>query len=242
MVLPTVIRNNFVKQQGKTYVDIVSKVFVSCELLLGVNRFPLITDKLIFLVLFYVYTLLLNGYVCCDIINRPFVNINILMLRMSRLVQYEFSAILSLFIWKRFHRFYKEIAKFDNEVGCRPKLTNRSKKLLVAFGILNAISFVFLPSYTLVTVPLNLTSTFGYFFFSHLIDLVITRMRLLNYYLECLTSIAKTDSSPKITEFVLFENDSRRFYYPNMDKMMDLYQIIINIHKILVDAVKWQVS
>lgn len=241
MVLPTVIRNNFVKSEGKTNVDFVSKVFVYCELFLGVNYFPIISDNLVLIALFYVYSLLLSAYICYETMNSSFENINIVLIRASKTIQYEFSVILSLFIWKRFHRFYREIEKFDNEVRCRPKLTNRTKKLLL-FGIVVVVLFIYLPNFHITAVPLNLISTFEYFYFGHLIHHLITRMRLLNYYLECSTSIVKTDSSPKITEFVIFENDSRRFYFPDMDKMMDLYEIIINAHKFLVDAVKWQVS
>lgn len=243
MVLPTVTRNNFTK--GTTSVDIISKVYVYCELLLGVNRFPLLNEERILVTLFYVYSLLLNAYVCYGAINSSFddsVWISKISLKASRVIQYEVTAVLSLFIWKRFHRFYKEIENFDNVVRCRPKFANRSIILLLSFGILVVLTFFLLPNYRIESLPLHLITTCESIFFGHLIDLIMTRMRLLNYYLERSTSIPKTDSSPKITEFWFFDIDSQRFYFPNMDKMMDFYQIIINAHKFLVDAVKWQVS
>lgn len=245
MVLPTVRRNTFVKPEGKTYVDIISKAYVYSGLLLGVNRFPIISEKRMLIALFYVYSLTLNGIISYFVITMPLENNIFLPLRASRYCQYELSVLLSLFIWKRFYCFYKELANFDNEVGCRPKFLKGSIALSVLFGIISAVfAFIFPKQRTGVFLyaPFHLIATFENFYFGHLIDLLTTRMRLLNYYLEYSTSIPKTESSPKIFEFVFFEHDSRRFYFPNMGKMMELYQTIIAAHKFLVDAVKWLVS
>lgn len=241
MVLPTVRRNTFVKLEEKIYVDNVSKVFVYCELLLGVNRLPVITSKRILIALFYVYSLFVNVLLCYAAMDFKFGNNRTVVIRATRAIQYEISVVLSLFTWKTFRCFYKEIEKFDNEAGCRPKFSRTSLKLLVLFGIVALISLYLLPFDRAYIIPLHIVSTCEHFYFSYLVDLIITRMRLLNYYLECATSNATTNSSPKITEFSFFENDSRRFYFPNMGEMMELYQIIINAHKFLVDAVKWQV-
>lgn len=245
MALPYVRSNNFVKSEGKTYVDVISKVFVYCELLFGVNRFPIITEKRILVALLYVYSLTINVVVCYASLYTPISNNIFVTIRASRASQYEITAVLSLFVWKRFQYFYKEIENYDNEVGCRPKLLEGSVVQSISFGIITVVSTFIFPQYRSnlsLYVPFHAISALENLYFGHVIDLITTRMRLLNYYLECLTSIAKTDSSPKITEFVFFDNVSRRLDFPDMSKIMELYQIIIAAHKFLVDAIKWLVS
>lgn len=232
-------KNTFVKSEEKTNVDIVIKAFVYCELLLGVNRIPIISKKRILIALFYVYSLTVNVLICYVTFNIILVNHLADAIRILRVFQYEISAVLNMLTWKRFHCFFNEIEKFDFEVGCRSKISKTSIKLSVSFGIIIALCFCVLTYIMgILIVPLHLIITFEYFYFSYLIELMIVRMRLLNYYMECLTSTPKTDSRPKITEFVFF--DSPRF--PNMGKMMEVYQIIINAHMFFMDAVKWLVS
>lgn len=241
MILPTVKRNTYVKSEGKIYVDIVSKVYIYCQLALGVNRYPIIGDKRIFIALFYVYSIAMNIFVCYSSFITPYVNNLLVPVRTSRLILYELTFVVSLIQWKRYHYFYKEIEKFDDEVGCRPKFTRKSMIQMILFGILTLVICVLFPQYNNFSVVLYITSSLDYFYFSHLISLISTRVRLLNYYLECFNSMAKTDSSPDVSEFAFFEHYSCS-NVPNMVKIMDLYQMIIIAHKYLVDAVKWLVS
>lgn len=244
MDLPIVTRNNFVKAKGKIYIDIVSKVFIYFELLLGLNRFPVVSESRVLAALFYMYSLIVNVSVCYFAFLFPATNNLVEIIRMSRLLEYEIAAILNMFIWKRFHSFYKEIASFDCEVGCRPKITISLMKLLFSLGlcVYTTICVSFLSHYRLYVIPGHVIVACEHFYFGYLINLITTRMRFLNYHLECSTSIAKTDSSPNVTEFAFFGNDSRQFCFPNICKMMELYQIIIKAHEFLVDAVKWLVS
>lgn len=240
MILPTVKRNTFVEPEGKTYVDILSKVFVYSQLFLGVNRVPIICDKKCFFPLFCIYALIMNVFVCYTTLDRQFLDNLLVPVRCSRVFQYLISAVFSYFVCKRFRCYYKEIERFDNEVRCRPKYSSQSIKLIVAFLLLSVLTYFIMPEHHAYAIILHSITALDYFYFGHLINFITTRMRLLNYYLECSNSIAKTESSPDVSEFSFFEHGSHRF--PSMCEILNLYQMMITAHKCLVDAVKWLVS
>ncbi|XP_059052638.1 uncharacterized protein LOC131847175 [Achroia grisella] len=248
MATPSVRVNTFLQWKEKPFIDKLSKFYIVAEMVLGLNRLPLVicNMRFFYLPLMISYSLLLIVTIIFSTIytyDTRYVAVVVVM----NMCEYIFAIIFNFITWKRMQRFYIELSTFDAEVGCRPKVTRGSIGnlvqtliLLLLFGVFYIMSFSMdnWNDLLLPLVPVNLIHAMEVHYYGHLLSLLIPRLRLLNYYAESTLSNDKAIAAPKVEEFVYFKYNN--ITNGQMKKLMDLYHIIIKAYDYMVEAIKWQ--
>lgn len=242
MSLPLARVNNFMQGNKEPYIDLLSKIFIIIELSLGLNRiFVLGKLKLVCRAVAFVYVII-------SISTILYLSINIspdelYFLDYLKISEYSVCICLGFLSSGRLKRYYTVLNDFDLEVSCRPKVPSESWRIMVQLTSATAfLVFNFIYADLLCFVPLYLIHIIESHYFGHLFNLLLQRLRLLNLYLELSLSKANDNTKKKIKEYKFFnKNHDKSIQFP-MNKIMDLYYIIVDAYDLLMDAIKWQVN
>lgn len=252
MTSPNVMMNPFFQQNQKPFVDPVSKVYIGVNVILGLNRLPAILNKgkYIFTSLAVLYSIFLS-YALINSMYLYMQDVGDSIPLIMNFTEYIFCVTYSFISWKRIERYYDELNTFDVEIGCRPKVTIQAVTNL----ILTMVFCVILPLVVLLSakfgggqdikiyvIPLFLLhflELLELHYYGHLLDLLVSRLRLISYFVEITLSHEKIADCPNIDEFVSFKGKYMKNTTPK--KLMDLYHITIKAYDFLNDAIKWQV-
>lgn len=238
----TVRVNTFVNNSS---VDILSKIIIFTELALGLNRFSVLgKQKSIFVILTFVYAVLFK---CVIVLITCLFDIRVFNshLCIIKLVQYSFLCIFSQVATKRLRCYYDELEKFDTEVGCKPKTTWSSIRIVAQLGLviiyIVAMLYIHPRIGVSILVPLQFINSIENHYYGHLLNLLIPRIRLINFNLESSLSNDKILKSSDENEFIFYGKITTECR-GRMSKFMDLYHVIIRAHSLLIHAIKWQVK
>lgn len=242
---PLVHINTFVQPQAKYTVDKVSKFFIICSFLLGVNRLPIISSKHVYTIPSIIYTFVLM----CVLNFFGFDSVSLSIMSLN-LVLHILCSFLGMFFWKRMRLYYSELCKFDICIGCRPITAQGSSKLVIQTCIINVlIALVFIVPNSLqilikpviYLLPMHAFVSFEVHYYGHLLNLLIPRLHLINYYMESsLTTTSDKRESSVLKHVTLFKYYNKESNC-QMKKIMDHYYIIVESYRYLIDAIKWQV-
>lgn len=230
---PKVRVNNYTINQNIS-TDLLSKLFVIFNFSIGLNRINIFGIKnVIFKKLTFLYSVSIFGLV----IYFTFYVYNGQQTILFKLIQYLIYIIFGFVTRKKLELFYKELNKFDKEVGSTPKITRGSLKIL--------LQTAFIMAFTMFTIDKENTIQFAILYmihvlenqyYSHLLLLLIQRLRLINW---CVKSSLISTETEKLTEVEKFSANSREI---KIGRLMDFYCIIVNAHDLLSDVIKRQVK
>lgn len=249
MTPPSILVNTYVAAADESYIDIVSKIFIICELPLGLIRLPLLGNiHFLFKFLLVIYSFLVAWFYMSLVYNG--IEIDLLNIVICVLyLQCVFFMVFNLVSIKRMQRYYNELDVFDKEVGCRPKIGHGTiRNIIQTIAILLYIAVMFALPYIFVTlerlflgmVPFTVCHILEVHFIGHLLSLLIPRLRLINHFMELSLSNSKITKTPKIKEFGCFKAHNNKALC-KMEKLMNLYHNMIKSYNYLIEAIKWQV-
>lgn len=240
----TVRVNNFVHIEARLFIDKLSKFFLIKEYFLGVNRlFVLGKNKQIFEVFLFIFAVISNCTVLYFGTNKILIVTEVVSVYLIsiKVIQYEFIAVFSFISWRRFKVFFKELDNFDNMAKCRPNVSNLGATNIYLCGfVLMCYIPLLLYIRRIAALPLHLISCLEIYLYAHLLNLLVARIRLINYCMENRLQTIKPEI--KSSEFKFFKENSDNNITPDLDELMDYFKTITNAHNLLVDAIKWQVS
>ncbi|XP_053610568.1 uncharacterized protein LOC128675289 [Plodia interpunctella] len=248
MSTPATVRVNTLMQcKEKPYTDPITKFYIVIESIIALNRLPLIFTKYVstYFPIAMIYSLIVICGLCYSYYGTH-LNTENGATSMNHW-EYMFCVGFGIATWKRLQRYYIELNKFDVEVGCRPKITTMSvRNTVINIITLFFVTVFYVTSYyvdTLQTLwfhmlPVHYIHSLELHYYGHLLSLLATRLRLINYYTESSLSDIKMTTRPKVEEFVYFKY--KNVTNGEMKKLMDLYHSIIMAYDFLVDAIKWQ--
>lgn len=245
---PTVRVNTFVKENEKRQADPISKIFALTEVLLGLDRLPLIgKGRFIYVFLSFIIFLTLKAalYFTLKITRFPMDFVTV-----TPIVQNIVISLLSYIKCKWMQGFYSELSKFDNEAGCSPRVSLAAiRNVVLAFlscvfvillyvvpGVIGYVDFI---PYSII--PLYLVYVLEVYYFGHLLYLLIPRLKLINFYIESSLSSANSDLCSIPKEFICYKSYDPKVTQKSMTKLMNLYQIVVEAYDSLNEGIKWQV-
>lgn len=250
MPSPAVRVNTFVQGNVTVYIDPISKIFIISEAVFGYFRLPLIRNRKLHYMLAVFYSLVLNGtlfmlifvYIDLDALN---------VMMICHIFQYIFCSLFGFLCVKKLQLYYSTLHRFDMEVGCRPKVSQNSLQNL-AQAVLTVILYCLLfivPKYLHKTneqlyqfLIMHIASSIETSYYGHLLNILVPRLKLINYYIESSLSSVKSESSSLMKEFVSLKRSSNAdLAHYRMKMLMDLYHIMVEAYDFLIDAIKWQV-
>lgn len=223
--------------------DPISKVFIRVEALFGLNRLPLIQElswaKKTPMVVY-------NIVLMTTVITSAFVFLSHSKVQSPLdLIEYIFCMIFSYITRKRLGCYFDEINRFDILVGCKPKTAEFLKRNILLHGIflivaVSVVFVVFVSQYMAVQLLMVRTShVVELYFYGHLFSLINPRLGLISFHME--SSLSNKDGKAKSAKrFCYYYSNTLRI--KEIDRLMELYQIIINAHDFLINAIEWQVS
>lgn len=245
---PSVRLNTFVKENENIYIDPISKIFVLSEAIFGYFRLPLVRNrKMLYYSIAVLYSICLNATLLYLVISHMNGN-NLLVV--NQMVQYSLCSMLSVFCMKRLLLFYKTLNRFDSEVGYRPKAPKHSVQNLVQMivtVVLIIILTILSPGVMVSLIPpmfivvFNVACALEVDYYGHLLNLIVPRIKLINYFIETTLSSSRSETCTLMKEFIPLKQTGDKKLY-NMRKLMDLYHIIVDAYDSLIDAIKWQVG
>ncbi|KOB67915.1 Uncharacterized protein OBRU01_19096 [Operophtera brumata] len=238
MSSPSVRVNTFVEENDEIYVDPISKIFIISEAAFGFFRLPLIRNRKLF---YYVLAVFYTVSLYAVFIYFTYVYLQghpVSFMMVVHMSQYVFCSVFGFICIKRMERYYSTLNRFDKDVGCRPKVVQHSLQNL-AQTILTVIMYFVLfivptelgiakntPHHFLV---LHISYTIEIDFYGHLLNLLVPRLKLINYYIQSSLSNVKSEPSTLMNEFVSIKGSiaSADMSNTRMRKLMDLYHIML---------------
>lgn len=230
---PKVRVNNYTRNK-KISMNVLSKIYIILEFLVGLNRVNVFGIKnLTFKTLTCLYSVSIIVFLCY---YTFYTNENWTSLFM-KLIQYIVYTIFGFATRNKLEQFYNELQHFDEEVGITPTITR---------GCLNnLLQTAFVVAFTLFTICeenlmqcaiLYLIHVLENQYYSHLLLLLIQRLRVINWCVK--SSLINTE----IEKLIEVEKFSANGHQIKMTKLMDFYCIIVNAYELLTDAIKRQVK
>lgn len=243
--------NTFLQFNTRPYIDRLSKVYLTCEMILGLNRLPVLGNmSFICILLAVAYSSLVQVFVILYILILENVKASYLFSISTNVSHFGLTIVYSFISWKRMYLYYCELNKFDMKVGCRPYSPKGSIKnfvLLVAIAGLVALLYLSthlvpqMRKYLPLTLLIHTLDVLEIHYFGHLLNLLIPRMRLINHFMELSLTNTKETSSLRFKEFKLLKRGLTKSNC-EMKKVMDLYHTLIKAYDLLMEAIKWQVT
>lgn len=225
--------NNYTENKNLS-IDVLSKIYIIFELLIGLNRVNVFnTKRVIFKTLTCLYSVSIIGLLSYFIYFSKGNVISICM----KLIQYIIYSIFGFATRKKLEKFYNELKIFDKEVGSSPTITRCC--------VNNLLQTAFIMAFTLFTIHDKDLIQFAILFlmhvlenqyYGHLVLLLIQRLRLINWYVK--SSLINTETV-KLTEVEQFSVNGIEI---KMSRLMDFYVIIVNAYDLLKDSIKHQVK
>ncbi|CAG9111825.1 unnamed protein product [Plutella xylostella] len=227
-------------------VDPISQVFIKVELLFGLNRLRVL-DRQSFRRRFLVtlYCVSVNLVILYLAVSSCPVSTNFRM--MLNITTYYFNVIFSFIVCGKLRLYFNEMNTFDMAVSCKPKVLAFLKQhailhvIMVVVVVADTVSFLVREKHACQFFIFHLLALIEYYFLAHLFCTIDPRLRLINFFVESLLNkSSRTDIRDRPSFFKHCTQckpvrDCRDIHF-----LMDLYEIIINAHCRLIDAVKWQ--
>lgn len=225
--VPHVRVNNYIKIEN-TPLDVLSKIFIIFEFLLGVNRLTVIgVHRVFFIIMTCLYSVSVIGlvsYITFVAIVNPF-------LTYVKLTQYAIYTIFGFATRRKLREFYKELQNFDKEFGSKPKIIRGCLKIVLQVFFLASSAFFF-PIDKTIYVVIYLIHLLENQYYGYLLHLLIQRLRSINLCIKISLLSTEIEKSTEV------ENGNEII----MSKLMDFYYIIVNAYDLLTDVIKYQVK
>lgn len=233
MAAPKLRINNYTENKNIS-MDILSRIFITSEFLIGLNRVNVLGIKNLLL---YNLACLYSAFTTALVSYFIYYSKGYSTTKCMKLIPYGIYIVFGFTTRKKLEQFYNELRNFDTEVGSVSKITR---------GCLsNILQTAFIMAFTLFTIHeedliqfaiLYLIHILENQYYGHLLHLLIQRLRLINWCVK--TSLINTDMD-QLTEVEKFTVDGREI---KMSKLMDFYCIIVNAYDLLTNAIKCQVN
>lgn len=247
--------NTFMNVTGKPNVDTISKIFITVESLLGVNRLHIlgltknkytilmfgVTMSIFALEIFYYTSELQQVYFNYYYLTFDFITF--------------FMCSTLAFIFKnKLINFYNELHKFDEDVGFEANKTENRRNIQNISQIVIAIVLcltLYLVSdlgntiELLMLLPVKVQLCIELHYYGHLLILITPRIKVLANYIRFsypnkdnseLEEIGKTEKN-----FQIFNSQIKNFSKIEIKKLINLYNRIIIAFDFLYESIKWQV-
>lgn len=257
MSAPTVRVNNYVENTTKSRYDVLSKIYIISEWLIGINRLPIIyKTKRICKILTVGYPLIVNCILLATLL-RIYPNSLSKSLNFGNILQYFICSIKGNFSWGQLRNFYDKLFIFDEEIRSKWHLSNSSKNnflqitfMVIFFIIFNVLSrreedMAHLPS---SLYPVILTHMIEFYYYGHLLSLLELRLRTIRILLLSSFPIPGKDITNFSEKQYIDDKDINVINLRNnnskveIKKLMKMYKHIIEIYDSLNVAIKWQVK
>nr|WCC57940.1 gustatory receptor 15 [Papilio polytes] len=255
MSAPTVRVNNYVENTTKSRYDVLSKIYIISEWLIGINRLPIICKtKRICKILTVGYPLIVNCILLATLL-RIYPNSLSKSLTFGNILQYFICSIKGNISLGQLRNFYDKLFIFDEEIRSKWLLSNSSKNnflqisfMVIFFIIFNVLSrreedMAYLPS---ELYPVILTHMIEFYYYGHLLSLLELRLRTIRILLLSSFPLPGKDirnfsekqyiDDKDINVINLRNNNSK----VEIKKLMKMYKHIIEIYDSLNVAIKWQ--
>lgn len=248
---PPVQYNTYVQSHKSLYIDKVSRGYLICEMIFGLNRVPVFSKvSLVFILLASAYSILIPTGIILYVTLFDKVNSSYPVAGVMHIAKLVFIIAYDFISSKRMLIYYCELNKFDTKTGCRPYTSNASIKslvLLVVISVLITLLYFLthvmpqVRKYNMIVLPMHIVDLFEIHYFGHLMNLLTPRMQLINQFVELSLSNTKENTGINNKVFKILKSDSVKSNH-EMKNLMDLYHTIIKAYDFLMEATKWQVS
>lgn len=229
-------------------VDPISKIFISVEALLALNRLPIIqelscTKRCI--VFTYHIILVITTVASLSLLARY----DEFQVPILDILEYIFCIIFSFMMRKRLGAYFAEINRFDALARNKPLTREFLKRNVILHAIFVVVTgsliFCVYVGSTEVAVPIltvRLSHFIELYFYGHLFSLINPRLGLINFHMEL--SLSDNSETPQEMErFRLYRSKAlKNNTVCEIDNLMELYQIMMSAYDCLIDAIEWQVS
>lgn len=233
--VPQVHYNNYINIKN-TSLDVLSKIFIILEFILGVNRMNIFGIRRVILnIATYLYSISIVGLVVyITIITRGQT-----FLGWVKLMQYAIYAIFGFATRKKLQKFYKELKNFDKQFGFTPKITHSYLKIALQIALIMAFTIFTINEEDLMFFAIiNLINVLENEYYGHVLKLLIQRLRSVNLSIKSSLICVEIEKSTQVekSSINIIENETK------MSKFMDFYYTIVNAYDLLTDAIKFQVK
>nr|WCC58000.1 gustatory receptor 15 [Papilio xuthus] len=255
MSAPTVRVDNYVQNKYKSRFDLLSKIYLVSEWLIGINRLPIIyKTKRICQILILGYPLILNISLLVSVFTIHPYGLGD-MIAMSNLIQYFICSIKGYFSRGQLKHFYDMLFKFDEKIKSKWHISNSSKKnflqicfMVICFFIFNIVSKKAEKMTELLPElhPVLLNHMIEFYYYGHLLSLLELRLRAIRILLLSSFPVHGKDIKNFSEKQSIDDEDinviNLRKDNSNMEikKLMQLYKHIIETYDSLNIAIKWQ--
>lgn len=230
---PKVRVNNYTINKNKS-IDILSKIFIILEYLIGLNRVNVFgTKNVIFKTVICLYSVSIIGLVCYFSFHSNENSVTMCL----KLTPYIIYTIFGFATSKKLKQFYIELKNFDEEVGITPTIIRGCLKIVLQTAFVVAFTLFTIHEENLMELAIPyLIHVLENQYYSHLFVLLIQRLRLINWCIKSSITNIKIEQSAEVETFSTNGNELK------MSKLMDFYCIIVNANDLLKDAIKCQVK
>ncbi|CAK1586962.1 unnamed protein product [Parnassius mnemosyne] len=258
MSIPNVRVNNFVIEKHTLPIDIISKVYIICEWILGVNRLPVIFNmkSILYNVLTLAFSLVFNVLTFFYIFTSNPKRLSNFVVRLS-LMEYFICSFLGFLTWKSIKSFYSELHKFDKDIGVNWNFITYNSKcnFMQTIGTLVYLFIITMLPYQIdglikfwsEILTITCTHVLENYFYGHLLSLLVSRLRLIRILLlssfttkeeEEINSVSEKDHNSYFKNIISLNASKSKV---EMKKLMQLYNNIIEAYDLLNKAIKAQI-